>query len=207
MGAGSRKICIISMDHRQGYHQVSIKVVDRDKLEFSTPDNQKYAFYVVPFGPTNAPGFYSAMMKNFKDEWDMLFIQLLHELKTIRNKPVVVTETDEIFIGTIKLVSGSRTIIGDILLFCINLDAILLCLECVWRVFQKYCVIIWLDKCDLLNDSIECVGHDVTDHVNCPAQSKLYLINNWWPPKNIQALFLFIGLVNSYHQYSPYFEI
>ena len=138
-------------------------------------------------------------MKNFKDKWDILFIQLLHELKTIRNKPVVFTETDEIFIGTIKLVSGRRTIIGGILLFCINLDAILFCLECVCRVFQKYRVGLWLDKCDLLNDSIECVGHDVTDHVNCPAQSKLYLINDWGLTKNGQTLFSFIGLVKFYH--------
>ena len=56
----------------------------------------------------------------------MLYIQLLRELKSIRNEPVGATETDEIFIGTLNLVSGSRTITNDILLFYINLDAILL---------------------------------------------------------------------------------
>ena len=46
----------------------------------------------------------------------MLFIHILHELKSIGNEPVVATGTDEIFIGTLKIVSGSCTIIDDILL-------------------------------------------------------------------------------------------
>ena len=109
----------------------------------------------------------------------MPFIQLLRELKTTRNETVDVTETDKIFIGMLKLASGSRTIIDDILLFCINLDAILLKLECMCRVLQKFCVRFWLDKCDLLKDRIEYVGHDVTEQYNCPAQPKLDLINDW----------------------------
>ena len=36
----------------------------------------------------------------------MIFIQLLSELKAIGNEPVVATETDEIFIGTLKLVNS-----------------------------------------------------------------------------------------------------
>ena len=56
----------------------------------------------------------------------MIFIQLLSELTSIGNKPVVATETDEIFIGTLNLVSGSRTIIDEVFLFSINLDATLL---------------------------------------------------------------------------------
>ena len=66
VGAGSRKIWIILMDARQGYHQVSVKVSDREKLAFSAPDHQKYTFFVMPFVPTNAPGFYLAMMKNLR---------------------------------------------------------------------------------------------------------------------------------------------
>ena len=140
-------------------------------------------------------------------EKDMIFIQLLRELKIIGNKPVVVTETVEIFIGTLKLVSGSCTIIDDILLLCSNLDAVLLYLECTCRVFQKYCVSFRQDKCDLIKYRIEYVGHDVTEQGNLPAQYKFYLINYWVLSKNGQALFSFIGLVNFYHRYAPYFEI
>ena len=66
VGTGSSKIWIISLDARQGYHQVAVRQSDREKLAFFAPNNQKYTFRVMPFGPTNTLGFYSAMMKNFK---------------------------------------------------------------------------------------------------------------------------------------------
>ena len=68
----------------------------------------------------------------------MIFIKLLRELKSIVNKPVVVTENDEISIVMLNLVSSSRTILDDIFLLCGNLYEIFLYLECVCRLFQKY---------------------------------------------------------------------
>ena len=51
------------------------------------------------------------------------------------------------------------------------------------------------------------MGHDLTSSGNCPAQSKFDLIKNWplqsWGP----SLHSFIGLLNFYHNYVPYFEI
>ena len=64
----SQYIWIISLDARQWYHQVTVRKIDRDKLAFFSPDDWKYTFKVMPFGPTNAPAFYSAMMKNMKDK-------------------------------------------------------------------------------------------------------------------------------------------
>ena len=137
----------------------------------------------------------------------MIIIRLLRELNAIGKEPVVSTKTDQIFIRALKLFSGISTIIDDIFLFCRNIDAILLYLECVCRMFQKYRVSFWLDKCDFLKDRIEYVGHGIIAQVNCPAQSKFDLIKNWELPKNGQALFLFIGLVQFYHRCAPYFEI
>ena len=73
--------------------------------------------------------------------------------------------------------------------------------------FQKYRVSVWLKKCDFLKYGIEYVIHAVIEQGKCPAQSESDLINNWELIKNLQALFLFIGLVNFYHQYAPYFYI
>ena len=73
LGCGADEVWIISLDARQGYHQVSVRKQDREKLEFSSPDDLKYCFNVMPFRPTNAPAFYTAMMKHFKGEWDELF--------------------------------------------------------------------------------------------------------------------------------------
>ena len=58
--------------------------------------------------------------------------------------------------------SGSRTSIDDIVLLCVNLDAILVYLEFVCKVFPKYRVIFRLDKCDFLKNQFEYVGHGIT---------------------------------------------
>jgi len=82
LGWGAGRIWLISLDARQGYHQVRVRKVDREKLAFFAPNNKKYCWNVMPFGPTNAPSFYTAMMKNFKDEWDNLFQIRMSKLKT-----------------------------------------------------------------------------------------------------------------------------
>ena len=95
----------------------------------------------------------------------------------IGNEPVVATETDEIFIGTLKLVSGSHTITNDVLIFGSTFYAILLYLECVCRVFKKYRVSFWLDNCYLLNYRIKYVGNDKTEKENYLSQSIFDLTN------------------------------
>ena len=44
------------------------------------------------------------MMKNFRDEWYMLFIETLCKIGTLLNEQVTVTETDELFIEDKKLI-------------------------------------------------------------------------------------------------------
>ena len=67
------------MDARTGYHQVLVRKCDCEKLAFFTPEDEKLCFRVMPFGPFNAPGFYSCMMGNFKKEWDGLFLEIMRE--------------------------------------------------------------------------------------------------------------------------------
>ena len=207
LGYGAGKIWIISLDARQGYHQVSVRAIDREKLAFFAPNNKKYCFNVMPFGPTNAPSFYTAMMKNLKDEWDNLFIIRMKAMETFQNKDVFVTAAKEIMIGREKLISGSKVIIDDILLWCTNKELILTYLECVCAVFKKYRVSFRLDKCDFLKPRIEYVGHDILADGNCPASSKFKLIDDWPLPNSGQSLFSFVGLVNFYHRYAPYMEL
>ena len=75
-----------------------------------------YTFNVMPFGPTNAPVFYTAMMKDLKDEWDKLFIIKVLKLSTHNGKPITLTAVDEIKIGRKPVIWGSKVIIDDILL-------------------------------------------------------------------------------------------
>ena len=207
IGAGECTIYTISLDARQGYHQVKVKPADKEKLAFFSPDHTKKTFNVMPFGPTNAPGFYSAMMLNFKREWTALFFEILRAKETIDGMVVVVDELDQVYLNGKKVNSNSKTIIDDILVWSGNLSlAIILC-ECVMKIFRKYRVSFRLDKCDFLKDRVEYVGHDICSNGNAPAKSKFDMINDWPLPTNGQSLFSFVGLVNFYHRYAPYMEI
>ena len=207
LGCGAVIIWIISLDARQGYHQVAVRLSDQEKLAFFTPDDLKYCFTVMPFGPTNAPGFYTAMMKDFKTEWDNLFIIRVTAMKTYKGMIITVTATNILMIGNTKLVWGSKTIIDDILLWCAFQDLVLVLFTCVCEVFKKYRVSFRLDKCEFLKERVEYVGHDILRNGNCPAKSKFDLLNDWDLPTSGQSLFSFIGLVNFYHRYAPYMEI
>jgi len=52
MIVGTNFVWIITVDVRQGYHQVSVHRADREKLAFFAPDHKKYCFKVMPFGST-----------------------------------------------------------------------------------------------------------------------------------------------------------
>ena len=135
----------------------------------------------MPFGPVNAPAFYTCMMGNFKGEWDTLFIEIMHKLASSNSKlgeNIVTCREKVIFIGDLKLNSGTKSVIDDILLWSNNIQAILIYLECICRVFQKYRVSFRLDKCEFLKERVEFVGHDLTADGNSPAASKFNMIND-----------------------------
>ena len=119
------------------------------------------------------------MMSNFKDNWDNSFIICVKELPYINGEPVRITDSFDIFVGKQNITSETRTIINEILLYCINKSLILLYLECICIIFCKYRVSFRLDKCEFLEDLTEYVGHDITSDGNCPAQYKLYMIIDW----------------------------
>ena len=116
----------------------------------------------------------------------------------VGGKEVLVVD-DDIIIGGVKISARTKTIIDDILIWSSNLEAILIYLECVCKVFQKYRVSFRLDKCRFLMDRVEYVGHDLTSVGNCPAKSKFDLIKDWEIPISGSSLHSFIGLVVFYH--------
>lgn len=203
---GVGELFTIAMDANSGYHQVKVKDEDQEKLAFFAPDNQKYTFTVMPFGPCNAPGFYTCMMLDFKKEWDALFVIRVSKLQFVDDK-IVQVDGIAIFLDKKKVYYGSRTIIDDILLWCSNMKLVLLYLKCVCEVFQKYRVSFKLKKCDFLQERTEYVGYDVLSHGNSPASSKFDMINDWTLPTDGPSLHSFIGLINFYHKFAPYLEI
>ena len=82
----------------------------------------------MPFGITNSPPFYSAMMSDLKDEWDKLLFMKVKALKYIDSK---VADFLEMCLEGRKITHEPWNIINDILLYCINLTLIFMCLECI----------------------------------------------------------------------------
>jgi hypothetical protein len=185
-GNSAGRLFFISLDNKTGYHQISIRCANCDKLAFFAPDNKKYTFGVMPFGPRNAPAFYTCMMGIFWDNWNALY----------RSRHP--TNTSHL---------GSRVIIDDILLWSISLAALLAYFTCVCDVFLKYRVTFQLEKCEFLTNRVEYVDHDITPDGNCPASSKFDLIGDWPVPATGQSLLSFIGLLTFYNMYCPFFEI
>ena len=163
------KIYIISLDAKQGYHQVKVREVDREKLAFFSPDHTKWTFKVMPFGPTNAPAFYTCMMHDMQIDWDKLFIISIGTLPEFKGKSVTKRDNNCISIGEITIMIGSKVIIDDILLFSTHLGALLIYLECICKVFQKFRVSFQLKKCEFLKERVEYVGHDMTSHQTATA--------------------------------------
>jgi hypothetical protein len=93
-----------------------VRLTDQEKLAFFGPDHKKYTFQVMPFGPRNAPAFYTAMMGIFRDEWNALYLLLFPD-------------------ATAHF--GSRVIIDDILLWSTYLPALQNYFRCVCMVFTK----------------------------------------------------------------------
>ena len=137
LGNGSVHIFIITLDARQGYHQIAVRALDQDKLAFFGPDDYKYCYTVMPFGPTNAPTFYTAMMRNFKQEWDSLFIERVGKLKQVAGHNVTMTSEGNVSVNGKQIKSGSCSIIDDILIWCCYEELVVFYFECVCIVFQN----------------------------------------------------------------------
>lgn len=107
---GSCIIGVITVDARYGYHQVAVRIQDREKLASFRPDDNKYCY--------NAPSFYSCMMDNLNKECDALFVERLEDKATsdelLDNKPGTMSNGD-IFLASKQLYIGIKSIIDDIL--------------------------------------------------------------------------------------------
>ena len=109
------------------------------------------------FLPVNTPVFHSCMIGNFNVEWVSLFLESMSLMassnKKLDGKTISVID-NVVFVDNVELHSGTKSIIGDILIWSSNLPAILIYFECVCKVFQKYKVSLRLDKCRFLQERI-----------------------------------------------------
>jgi hypothetical protein len=138
-------------------------------------------WWVMPFGPRNAPAFHICVMRMFCGKWQALFCSCC--------------PTDAAHLG-------SCVVIDDILLWATVLRSLLNLFECVCDVFMKHRVTFQSKKCEFLTDCIEHVGHDVTPDGNFPAKLTFDLINDSSLPADGQSLHSFIGLLTFYKTFT-----
>ena len=154
---GSTGIYFITVDAKKGYHNITVRECDVEKLAFFGSDNNKYGLRIMPFGPFNAPSFYSCMMGGFKAEWYLFFIEELRDITTVKGMLCThkVSLIDgNVYIDNVKLTSGTKSSIDNVLKWSNNVQVILLYLECVYKIFQKYHVSFRLDKCWFLQNRV-----------------------------------------------------
>ena len=71
-GDSAGRLDVIALDNKNGYQQITLRYRGQEKLAFSMPDNSKWCFGIMPFGPHKAPAFYTSMMRIFKSELQAL---------------------------------------------------------------------------------------------------------------------------------------
>ena len=104
-------------------------------------------------------------------------------------------------------VTGTRTIIDDIVGWSTSKSLMILMLECICRVSMKYRGTFKLSKCEFFYERFEYVGHDIISGGNKTAQSKYDLINNWSTPAAGDGLHSFVSLCNYYNKFCPMLQL
>ena len=79
LGDGAGTLYFFSLEAAQGYNQIKVKEVDKEKLAFFGPDGFKWTYTVLPFGSVNAPAFYTMIQSTIQDEATQLFRLLCNE--------------------------------------------------------------------------------------------------------------------------------
>ena len=124
LGDSCGPIFIISLDIRSGYHQIGVRKCDQEKLAFFNPSGEMKEYEILPFGPTNALSFYTAMMQSLRKEWLLLYADTKH-LIHLDSAPVT-------------FIWNEKIIIDDILFYSNSVNTLIHYFSCVTKAFTKY---------------------------------------------------------------------
>ena len=117
-------MCKVSLDARSGYHQIRVRNCDQEKLAFFTLSGEKKTYNVLPFGPTNDPGYYTAMMQSLRKEWLLLFATTKY-LVRVTSPTIEIMYADKIIIDDILLYSNHVPIFLVLPKYLPNIDYLL----------------------------------------------------------------------------------
>ena len=104
-------------------------------------------------------------------------------------------------------VTGTRTIIDDIVGWSTSKSLMILMLECLYRLLLKYRESFKLSKCEFFYERFEHVGHDIMAGGNTTAQPKYDLVNDCSTPTTGDGLHSFVSLCNYYNKFFPMLQL
>ena len=190
LGDSHGPMYFITVDAHSGFHQIACSPDAIDKLAFWGPDNNKWSWCVMPFGPMNGPTIFQCFMDT---KVRRLWNKFMEELCRRKNWGEAVHWL-------------TRQIIDDTLLGANQVDVLVGLFECVCRAFVAYRLSFKLKKCTFFEARVTYVGEDLTVDGNMPAESKFSLIRDWPLPADSQSLHSFISLCGFYQRFCPWFE-
>ena len=139
----------------------------------------------MTFGPINGP---------------MVFIVFIHDMESTW-KGVATTRGIVIDAKT-----GMRLIVDEIYSWDHSFEDFIEYLKCQLDVCLSQNISLSLKKCLFCPERMEFVSHDVCINGNCPTQLKNPLMKTWPPFEVDRYVASFLGFLNFYSMYIPYFE-
>jgi hypothetical protein len=140
----------------------------------------------MPFGPTNGPA---------------TFIQMIHDLDSA-GKDLATRSGISVDDNT-----NTNIIVNTIFNWALSFDSALQYMECQLQICKAYCLTLSLKKSCFFLKRFKFVGIDVSPDGNCPVMSKHQLLDHWPKPEFVCNVASFIGFVQFYSTFVPYFEV
>ena len=157
------------LDATSGFHQILLKAEDRPKTAFRTPFGH-YQYKVLPFGLTNAPGTFQAVMNNVFDDGS---INPMHELSKF-----------------------ALVFIDDILIFSKTAADHKRHIEIVLAELRKQSILIKASKCVWGQTELPYLGHIIGRDGIKPDPKKVQSVVEWPAPTCWREVQQFLGLTN-----------
>jgi hypothetical protein len=169
-----------SLDAASGFHQILLKNEDRPKTAFRTPFGH-YQFRVLPFGLTNAPATFQAVMNS-------LFNQTKYNADSTENPMHRLSEFVLVFID-------------DILIFSKTAEEHCKHIEIVLQLLRQHKVLIKPSKCVWGQTELPYLGHIVGQDGIKPDPQKVQDVVDWPRLTSVKEVQQFRGLTNFFRRY------
>ena len=165
--------CFTTLDLKSGYWQIKVHADSQEKTAFITHQGL-FEFKVMPFGVTNAPAVFQRLMQ-----------RVLAELQN---------ET------SVKFVS---VYLDDVIVFSKSLEEHIKHLQMVFNCLKKAGLKLNPEKCRLLCEEVEYLGHSITPCGLRPNNHNIDAVKDFPVPMNLKQLRQFLGLTSHYRRFVP----